>query len=78
MRLVAPIFWLTLTLAGALMFHDRYWRWRGCFNELGRCYDPQAGIMVEQAGWIWGTVTLAGLLLLLRSLKALLGRQISR
>jgi hypothetical protein len=20
-------------------FHDRYWRWRDCFNELGRCFD---------------------------------------
>lgn len=24
----------------ALAFDFRYWRWRDCFNELGRCYDP--------------------------------------
>jgi hypothetical protein len=24
----------------AFAYYDRYWRWRDCFNELGRCYDP--------------------------------------
>jgi hypothetical protein len=30
-----------LFVAGAILFdlawYDRYWRWRDCFNELGRC-----------------------------------------
>jgi hypothetical protein len=31
-----------LTCLGALFavaYHDRYWRWRECFNELGRCVE---------------------------------------
>ncbi len=47
-----------LTGAGALSlaaFYDRYWRWRDCFNELGRCYDPiSQDVYLEQAGIIWG------------------------
>lgn len=39
----------------ALAFHQRYWRWRDCFNELGRCYDPKEGVVyLEQAGAVWG------------------------
>jgi hypothetical protein len=29
-----------LGLLFAAAFYDRYWRWRDCFNELGRCFDP--------------------------------------
>lgn len=40
-----------------LAFHDRYWRWRDCFNELGRCYDPVSQeVYLEQAGIVWGGV----------------------
>jgi len=52
---------LLLVLSGlfALAFHDRYWRWRSCFNELGRCYDPQTqDVFLEQAGVAWGSLSL--------------------
>jgi len=33
---------------------DRYYRWRDCFNDLGRCYDPHTGLVyLEQAGLVW-------------------------
>jgi hypothetical protein len=53
-----------------LAFHDRYWRWRDCFNELGRCYDPVSqDVYLEQAGLVWGSLAaiafLAGIILLL-------------
>jgi hypothetical protein len=67
--------WLALTVLFALAFYDRYWRWRGCFNELGRCYDPEEGVMVEQAGLIWGMLTLLFGLLLVGSLWSLLRRR---
>lgn len=39
----------------AWVFHERYWRWRDCFNELGRCWDEGSEqVFVEQAGVIWG------------------------
>jgi hypothetical protein len=41
----------------ALAFYDRYWRWRDCFNELGRCYDPTTqNVYLEQAGGIYGAL----------------------
>ena len=44
----------TLAAGSAFLFYERYWIWRECFNELGRCYDGEAGVMLQQAGWIWG------------------------
>jgi hypothetical protein len=45
-------------LAG-LAFYDRYWRWRGCFNELGRCFDPVSqDVYLEQAGGVYGGLAL--------------------
>ncbi len=55
---------VSLGLAGlfALAFYDRYWRWRDCFNELGRCYDEVSQqVYLEQAGIAWGSLTLVSL-----------------
>jgi hypothetical protein len=35
-------------------FYERYWRWRDCFNELGRCYDPGSQTVMTDAGFVWG------------------------
>jgi hypothetical protein len=67
-RVGFAVLWLAFTALFALAFYDRYWRWRDCFNELGRCYDPEHGVMVEQAGAIWGSLTLIFGLLSIRSL----------
>ena len=38
----------------AHLYNEMYWRWRDCFNELGRCFDPEAGVVYhEQAGAFW-------------------------
>ena len=57
-----------LFAAGATLFafawYDRYWLWRDCFNELGRCYDPVSQqVYVEQAGLVWALFTAICLLL---------------
>lgn len=54
--------------AGAILFglawYERYWRWRDCFNELGRCYDSASEeVFLEQAGLVWGSFTVISLLL---------------
>ncbi len=72
MRLFMVAFWSLLTTAFAFMFYERYWRWQDCFNELGRCYDSEAGVMVEQASFVWGFPTLVFGLLALGSLWSLL------
>lgn len=47
----------------ALAFEARYWRWRDCFNELGRCYDPLSqDVYLEQAGLVWGNLAAVSLL----------------
>jgi hypothetical protein len=66
MRLVKTLLGCMLTGFAALFaaaFYDRYWRWRDCFNDLGRCYDPVSqDVYLEQAGIVWGG--LAAILLL--------------
>jgi hypothetical protein len=65
---------IILGLGSAALWYDSYWRWRGCFNELGRCFDPVSqNVYLEQAGLVWGTLTAvfigtALILLLLRRL----------
>ncbi|MEZ5923315.1 MAG: hypothetical protein R3D57_02935 [Hyphomicrobiaceae bacterium] len=60
---------LVLAAVFTLAFHNRYWRWRDCFNELGRCYDPaNQEIYLEQAGLVWGglaALAIAGALIAL-------------
>lgn len=75
MRLSMVALWSLLTAAFAWMFHERYWRWVDCFNELGRCYDTDAGVMVSQAAFIWGMPALICALLLAMSLWQLLRRR---
>lgn len=53
-----------LSLLFGLAYCERYWRWRDCFNDLGRCYDPVLQEeFLEQAGVAWGSLTLICLLL---------------
>ncbi len=41
------------------LFYERYWRWRDCFNELGRCFDPESqDVILEQAGIAYGSIAL--------------------
>jgi hypothetical protein len=56
-----------------LAFYYRYWVWRDCFNELGRCYDPGTEqVYLEQAGVAWGSLAgiclVAGIVLTFRAL----------
>jgi hypothetical protein len=72
MRLCAGAFFAGLAGLFGLAFYDRYWRWRDCFNELGRCYDPELQqVYGKQAGVIWGGLTLVclaiAIVLLIRS-----------
>jgi hypothetical protein len=64
---------LALGVFFAFNFYDRYWRWRDCFNELGRCFDPASqDVYLEQSGMEWGTlsaIALAAGLILLRARK---------
>lgn len=48
------VFGLALALS-LVLFYEMYWRWRDCFNEQGRCFDPAASVVYqEQSGEAWG------------------------
>jgi hypothetical protein len=47
---------LGLAMLFALAFHERYWRWRDCFNELGRCFDPESESVMTDAAFVWGVM----------------------
>jgi hypothetical protein len=52
--------WVLLALSGlcAFLFYDQYWRWRDCFNELGRCYSPEEEVVfTDDAAIAWGGLT---------------------
>ncbi|MEM7096084.1 MAG: hypothetical protein AAF567_23970 [Actinomycetota bacterium] len=51
---IAGLVFVVIAGVSGWAFFDRYWRWRGCFNDRGRCYDPESGtVFLEQAGWVW-------------------------
>ncbi|TBX20725.1 hypothetical protein TK43_13955 [Roseovarius sp. JS7-11] len=35
-------------------FYERYWRHRDCFNDLGRCYDPETQTVITESAAFWG------------------------
>lgn len=54
---------LALAVFAGWNAYDRWWRHRGCFNELGRCFDPATGeVYLEQAGLVWGGLAALALL----------------
>ncbi|MEQ8899240.1 MAG: hypothetical protein RID23_19325 [Roseovarius sp.] len=53
-RKVLSLVFLGLSLASGYVWYVQYFRWRGCFNEQGRCFDAEAGVVYsEQAGIVW-------------------------
>ena len=70
---VAGLFIVTGSLF-LVVSYDRYWRWRDCFNELGRCYDVVSqDVYLEQSGLVWGSLAaaclIAGSLLVSRAIR---------
>ena len=36
------------------MYYAQYFQWRSCFNEMGRCFDPQTSVVYHaQSGIAW-------------------------
>jgi hypothetical protein len=63
MRTLSGLLLTGMGVLFALAYYDRYWRWRDCFNELGRCYDPVSqDVYLEQAGLVWGSFAAISLL----------------
>lgn len=62
--LLPAVFFAAGAIVFGLAYYDRYWRWRACFNELGRCYDfDSQQVFLEQAALVWGSFAAVCLLL---------------
>lgn len=47
------------TLFFGWAYYEFYWRWNDCFNEAGRCFDEQSGVVyLEQSGLVWGSLAI--------------------
>ena len=78
--MLGPLFGLTVGSLGfatcLFFFYVRYWKWRDCFNELGRCYDPDGSMQVyTTAGVSWGLLSVPFLVVTLVSMWVLLRRR---
>lgn len=48
-----------LSVIFGYFYYAQYFKWRDCFNEAGRCFDRQSGVVyMEQSGIAWIILTL--------------------
>ena len=59
-RLAASLF-LGLTVFFGYLFYTQYLKWYACFDDTGRCFDPQTGaVYMAQSGMVWfGLITIS-------------------
>ncbi len=61
-RMLASLTCLGLSLAFGYLYYVDYFKRRDCFNELGRCFDEDTGIVyMEQSGTVWLLLTVLAL-----------------
>jgi len=47
-----------LSVLFGCFYYIQYFRWRDCFDESGRCFDPQSGVVyLAQSGLGWIILT---------------------
>ena len=45
---------LVFTAVLYLAFYSFHYKWRKCFDEFGRCFDSETGVVfLEQSGIVW-------------------------
>ena len=59
------VFLLCCALLFGWLFYERYWRWRDCFNELGRCFDPVSETVAMDSNSMYGLPAALALILAL-------------
>lgn len=61
-RAIFFLAFLGLSVTFGYLCYAQYFKWRDCFNEQGRCFDAEAGVVyLEQSGAIWLTLFLLAL-----------------
>lgn len=57
-RNLASLLLFGLSVLFGYLYYGQYHRWRDCFDEAGRCFDPQYGVVyLEQSGMTWAALT---------------------
>ena len=47
-----------LSVLFGYLYYVQYHKWRACFDEMGRCFDANSGVVYhEQAGIAWLSLT---------------------
>jgi hypothetical protein len=65
--------YLVLFVASVYALYTRYFLWIDCFNELGRCYDPDGSKQVyTTSGQMWAFPAVVFLILGVKNLYQLL------
>lgn len=79
MRVVAWIwigFWTIGAVVAGMGFHDSYWRFRNCFDEEGRCFDPTTSVVhMEQSGLVYFIIMAACVLAAVAAVPLLFHRR---
>ena len=75
-RTILSMVFLGLSFVFGYMFHVQYFQWRHCFNEIGRCFDADAGVVYfAQSGAVWLSLALVSLGLSLYQIWRLVKRR---
>ncbi len=53
-RIIYLLIYLSLIAVFSFAFYDSYYRHLDCFNERGRCFDPETAIVYTEGGMVWG------------------------
>ncbi len=62
-RMTLLLLSLGLSAFFGYLFNAHYLKWRSCFDELGRCFDANSGVVYhEQSGVAWLSLTILTLL----------------
>ncbi|QQA42637.1 hypothetical protein [Pelagovum pacificum] len=61
-RLILSALFFGLFTVFGYLFYVQYFRWRTQFNELGRYFDPETGVVYQaQSGLVWLSLAIAAL-----------------
>lgn len=58
-RSVITLCLCALSVLFGYLYYVQYYQWRDCFNDMGRCFDPNSGVVyMEHSGVTWLTLAL--------------------
>lgn len=70
---LATLIFAALSVFFFYVYYIRYYAWRNCFNELGRCFNPdESGQVYTTSGFVWIIPTLLFSLFFIINLARLL------